>query len=125
MRSPSRSSLCRSVALAAISVGFGTAFAAPDPSLEWHHLHDGGSRQADAGLAALSDVAGNPVIAGEVSDIDGNGNLLFRKLARETGEVLWSRSVPGTPENRLALGGMVWDGAGDLLIGGTRLGCFG
>jgi len=121
----SPSSLARSLAIAAVSVGVGTAFATPDPSLEWHHLHDGGSQLADTGIAVLSDPSGNPVIAGEITDAEGNGNLLVRKLDRETGDPLWSRSVLGTPENTLALGGMVWDGFGNLLIGGTRLGCYG
>ena len=120
-----RASLPRLLAVVAVSLASGAAIAAADPSLEWHHLYDGGSLQADTGLEALSDPAGNVVIAGEITDPAGNGNLLIRKLERETGDVLWSRSVPGTPENHLALGGLVWDHAGDLLIGGTRLGCYG
>ncbi len=96
-----------------------------NPTLEWQRLHDGGSRQGDIGVAALSDSAGNLIVAGEIFDHSSNGDLLIRKLARETGDTLWSRSVAGTPDNPVALGEMEWDGAGDLLIGGTRLGCYG
>jgi len=99
------------------------ADAAPDPA--WTHAYDGGSRQADTGVAALVDADGNPVVAGEITDVAGNGNLLVRKLDRATGDVLWSREVEGTADNRLALAAMVWDGFGHLLIGGTRLGCYG
>jgi hypothetical protein len=117
--------LAAAVFLAAAPLVFLPAPSSADPSLEWEHLYDGGSRQADTGLAALSDPEGNPVIAGEVTDAAGNGNLLIRKLERASGDEIWTRSVLGTADNRLALGGMVWDGHGELLIGGTRLGCYG
>jgi outer membrane protein assembly factor BamB len=115
----------RAPLLAAIATAFAwnTAFAAP--GLEWQHAYDGGSRQADTGVTALTDPAGNPVIAGEITDVAGNGNLLIRKLDRNTGAPIWSREILGTADNRLAVSGMVWDGFGHLLIGGTRLGCYG
>ena len=126
--SPSSLPSLLAVAGAALVVGAGLAVPAPaaaNPSLEWHELYDGGSQQSDTGLKALTDPAGNLVVAGEVTDAASNGNLLVRKLARGTGALIWSHSVVGTSDNRMAMGDMVWDGAGDLLIGGTRLGCYG
>lgn len=112
-------------ALALLLGGPGATVAGPVPTLDWQHVHDGGSGLADVGVLALADPAGNLVVAGEVSDAANNGNLLIRKIDRDTGGEIWSRSVVGTPDNRLALGGIVWDHHGHLLIGGTRLGCFG
>ena len=80
-------------------------------------------------------VAGERIGVLEYGDHNGNGwtpadrfhnaNLLLTKLSRATGETIWSHSVLGTPDKGIVLGGMVWDHAGHLLIGGTRLGCFG
>ena len=113
------------LAVTAFTLAFGVAVAEANPTLEWQHIHDGGSQQSDMGVAVLTDPAGNVVIAGEIVSAAGSGDLLIRKLARATGDTLWSRTVTGSADNPLAVGGMVWDGAGDLLIGGTRLGCFG
>jgi len=113
------------LAVAAVSLALVADSAGASPTLGWQYLYDGGSLQADTGLRVLTDAAGNPVVAGEVTDAAGNGNLMIVKLARATGDTLWSRSVLGTAENPKAIGDMTWDGAGDLLIGGARLGCYG
>jgi hypothetical protein len=113
------------LAAASVFLVVGAVPADASPTLEWQHLYDGGSQQADLGVKALADAAGNLVVAGEVTDAAGNGNVLIRKLARASGDSLWSHSVPGTVDNPMAVGGMTWDGAGDLLIGVTRLGCYG
>jgi hypothetical protein len=97
--------------------------AGADPVFQWHDLHDGGALQNDLGTAALTDDAGNMVIGGTSADSEAGIDLLVRKLDRESGDTLWTRRVPAVDGNDMALGGMVWDNAGDLLIGGTRLGC--
>jgi hypothetical protein len=112
--------------LSALATGFFTiAPALAAPGLDWHHVYDGGSSQFDTAVCVLTDPAGNPVLGGEITDAAGNGNLLIRKLERSTGAPLWSREIVGTADNRLSLSAMVWDGFGHLLIGGTRLGCYG
>jgi len=110
---------------AAAAVPLAPASAAADPTLDWQHLWDGGSQQGDTGVKALADAAGNVVVAAEVTDGAGNGNLLIRKFARANGDTLWSHVVHGDTDNRMDVGDMVWDHTGKLLIGGTRLGCFG
>jgi hypothetical protein len=99
--------------------------ASAEPIPVWHDLFDGGIGQEDSGRAALTDADGNLVIAGETSDASPGLDLLVRKLDRLTGTEIWSRVVPSTDGNDLQVGGMVWDGSGNLLVGGTRLGCFG
>jgi hypothetical protein len=95
-----------------------------DPVAEWQEIYDGGSGLVDVASAALCDASGNVIIAGESND--GNGaDLLVRKLARATGDTLWTMRVAAVDDNDMQVGGMVWDGFGNVLIGGTRLGCFG
>ena len=110
---------------AAALVGALPAAALPAPSTGWELVTDGGAFEADAGVKALTDASGNVVLAAEVTDRFHNGNLLVTKLDRGTGNTIWSHSVLGTPDKGVVVGGMVWDHAGHLLIGGTRLGCFG
>ena len=95
------------------------------PSLEWHELYDGGMQQVDDATAALTDTAGNLIVAGSSVGMPGSVDILVRKLDRATGAPIWTHRQLGTAENDMAVGGMVWDGDGNLLIGGTRLGCFG
>ena len=109
----------------AVALALGATPAGASPTLDWHVLLDGGSRQTDVGVKALTDTAGNLVVAGHVIDVAGNGNLVILALTRATGDSLWSRTIPGTPDNPKVIGDMTWDGAGDLLIGGSRLGCYG
>ncbi|MFH1278462.1 MAG: hypothetical protein ABIK65_08800 [Candidatus Eisenbacteria bacterium] len=99
--------------------------AAAEPALEWQSLYDGGGLVLDMGVAAVTDPAGNLVIAGESVDALGGVDMIIHKLDRSTGDTLWTRRVPSLDGNDMAVGGMVWDHAGHLLIGGTRLGCFG
>lgn len=98
---------------------------AADPVLEWEDLVDGGGKQDDIATAALADTAGNLIIAGTSVDGDAGADILVRKLARATGDTIWTRRVPAVDGNDMDVGGMAWDGYGDLLIGGTRLGCYG
>jgi hypothetical protein len=107
------------------ALAFGIVPAAASPETGWELVMDGGAFEADRGVTALTDAAGNVVLAAEVTDRFHNGNLLVTKLSRETGDTIWSRSILGSPDKGVVVGGMVWDHAGHLLIGGTRLGCFG
>ncbi len=112
-----------------VSSAFLTAFlsvsAFGTPILEWDDLYDGGIQQADAGVVALTDASGDLYIAGESTDgVDGL-DFLIRRLDRGTGAAVWTRRVAADDGNDMEVGGMVWDGSGNLLVGGTRLGCFG
>ncbi len=122
MRAPFAANVLLLLAVVGIA---GVPPAGADPVFQWQDLHDGGALQNVAGTAALADAAGNAVIAGTSTDSEAGIDLLVRKLDRETGDTLWTRRVPAGDGNDMALGNMVWDGAGDLLIGGTRLGCVG
>ncbi|MFH1680421.1 MAG: hypothetical protein ABIH26_07235 [Candidatus Eisenbacteria bacterium] len=96
-----------------------------NPVFEWEDLYDGGALQPDAGTVATTDEEGNLVVAGQSTGPAGSVDYLIRKLRRETGETMWTRRVPSIDGNSMVVGGMVWDGAGDLLVGGTREGCYG
>jgi hypothetical protein len=120
-RAPLPVSLLLMLLIAAWAPG---AARAADPVAEWQEIYDGGSGLADQGAAALCDAAGNVIVAGESND--GNGaDLMVRKLARATGDTLWTVRVAAVDDNDMQVGGMVWDHFGNVLIGGTRLGCFG
>ncbi|MFC1572646.1 hypothetical protein ACFL6M_03500 [Candidatus Eisenbacteria bacterium] len=97
------------------------------PVLEWQESYDGGGLDLDVATAATTDSDGNLVIAGQSSDGIRGIDMLVRKLDRETGDPIWSRriSAEGAEENNLAVGGIVSDGAGNFLVGGTREGCYG
>ena len=95
------------------------------PSFEWHDLFDGGIQQFDLGTVALTDGDGNLVIGGESAGPAGSIDMLIRKLDRQTGDVIWQTRQAAHDGNDMAVTGMVWDGDGDLLVGGTRLGCLG
>ena len=99
--------------------------AAADPTFEWQHMYDGGAQAGDVGIAVVADDAGHVVVAGQSTDGVDGVDWMIRKLDRATGDTLWTRRVPAVDGNDMAVGGMVWDGAGNLLIGGTREGCYG
>ncbi len=99
--------------------------AAADPVSEWQDLYDGGASLSDGGTAALTDTAGNLIVAGESRDGVGGADMLIRKLHRVTGDTLWTKRIAADDGNDMQIGGMVWDSFGNVLVGGTRLGCFG
>jgi hypothetical protein len=101
------------------------AAARANPVFEWHDLYDGGLSQPDIAVAAATDAEGNLVIAGSSTGPTGSVDMLIRKIDRETGGTIWVRRVASLDGNSMAVGGMARDGAGDLLVGGTREGCFG
>jgi hypothetical protein len=110
--------LAAALAVNAVPVG-------ADPVFQWHDLYDGGAQSDDEGTVAVTDAAGNLVIAGKSADgVDGI-DMLIRKLDRETGDTVWTKRIAAVDGNDMAVGGMVWDGAGHLLVGGTREGCYG
>ncbi|MGD8395529.1 MAG: hypothetical protein PVF43_08645 [Candidatus Eiseniibacteriota bacterium] len=101
------------------------ARAAAAPELVWDDLYDGGAAQSDVAVAGAIDPAGDLLVAGESADGIGGVDLLVRRLDRSTGETLWSRRIAAVDDNDMAVAGVELDGAGDLLVGATRLGCFG
>ncbi|MBM3319190.1 MAG: hypothetical protein FJY73_00740 [Candidatus Eisenbacteria bacterium] len=101
------------------------AAARANPVFEWHDLYDGGLSQPDIAVAAATDAEGNLVIAGSSTGPAGSVDWLIRKIDRETGGAIWTRRIPSIDGNSMVVGGMVRDGAGDLLVGGTREGCYG
>ena len=95
------------------------------PSLEWAATHDGGGLYVDEARLALTDPAGNLVLAGTSHDgVDGL-DMLALKLAKDTGAVLWERRQPSFDENDMAVSALSWDGLGDLLLVGYVVGCVG
>jgi hypothetical protein len=118
------STAARSLAGALCGLLLASARVIGAPDLSWQDLHDGGGGSADFGSAALCDPAGNLVVGGESADgIDGS-DVLIRKLARETGALLWSRRVSDSPEiNDVALSQLACDRSGNVLVGGYVRGC--
>ncbi|RPJ47460.1 MAG: hypothetical protein EHM19_02975 [Candidatus Latescibacterota bacterium] len=115
-----------SSAFAAVLAAFVSApIAAADPVFEWDDVYDGGVQQPDAGVAALTDADGNLVVAGESNDGVGGADMLVRKIDRETGLTTWERRVSADDGNDMLVGGIVRDGDGNFLVGGTRQGCYG
>ncbi len=111
--------------LVAPLLGWTGSTAGAAPTFEWDHLYDGGAFSADVGVKVTTDASGNLIIAGESTDLVDGADILILKLERETGDTLWSRRFSADDGNAMGVGGMVWDGQGNLLIGGTRFGCFG
>jgi hypothetical protein len=99
--------------------------AAADPLFEWADVFDAGAQQSDAGGVALADAVGNLVVAGESHDGVGGADMLIRKLDRGTGGTLWTRRVSADDGNDMLVAAIAWDGDGNLLVGGTRQGCYG
>jgi len=119
-----RSVVAALVVLVPFSLGV-AAYAQAEPVLEWSDLYDGGANLTDLGTAALADPEGNVIVAGESGDGIAGSDMLIRKLARETRETIWTRRVPFIDTNDMALSGMVWDPAGNILVGGYSRGCVG
>ncbi len=99
------------------------AFAVPD--MQWAVTYDGGAAGEDIPTVAITAPDGDLVIGGESHDgIDGSDMLICR-FDRETGDILWEHRVPAPDGNDMALTAMVWDGDGDILVGGYVRGCVG
>jgi hypothetical protein len=96
-----------------------------DPALEWTDTFDGGAAYVDDGTTALADPAGHLVIGGESYDGVTGSDMLVRKLHRDTKAPLWSTRYPAFDGSDMALTDMVWDGFGDILVGGYVRGCLG
>lgn len=120
MRAAFGVSACALLAVASIAIP-----AQADPTLEWSDAYDGGAAYVDEGFVALADPAGHLVIGAESYDgIDGS-DMLIRKLNRDTQAEIWSTRYPAFDGNDMALSDMVWDGYGDILVGGYVRGCVG
>jgi hypothetical protein len=109
------------LAAALLVAGPGTAA----PTEQWADLYDGGALHVDDGFVALAAADGHFVIGGESFDgVDGS-DMLIRKLNRETKTAIWSERYPAFDGNDMALTDMVWDGFGNVLVGGYVRGCLG
>ncbi len=107
-------------------IGLLPAFAAAEPDLNWAQTYEGGGNYIDDAYCTLTDADDNLIIAGISSDgVDGL-DLLICKMSSETGSLAWERRIPSEdPLNDMAVSGIVWDGQGDLLVGGYVVGCEG
>lgn len=95
------------------------------PGLEWVDLHDGGAQMADIGVAALTDGAGNLVVAGESTGGSSVVRILVRKLDRETGVPIWSRQYTAAGGSSAIPRSMIWDGYGNIIVAGYIRNCVG
>ena len=107
-------------------IGLLPAFAVAEPDQNWVQTYEGGGNYIDDAVATLTDADGNLYIAGVSADgVDGL-DVLVCKLAGETGTLVWERRISSAdPLNDMAVSDMVWDGLGDLLVGGYVVGCEG
>ena len=100
------------------------AGAAP-PTLAWDDHHDGGGRFNDDGWRAVTDPAGNVIVAGESADGVGGIDLCVRKLDRDDGHQLWQARYEGYDGKDVSVADITWDTAGQLLVAGYIRGCVG
>ena len=96
-----------------------------EPDLHWAVTYDGGAAGDDISTVALAAENGDFVIAGESHDGVDGADMLICRFDRETGDISWELRVPAPDGLDMALTGMVWDGNGDLLVGGYVRGCVG
>ncbi len=96
-----------------------------EPNLEWAVTYDGGASADDHATAALAAENGDLVVGAESYDgVDGS-DLYVCRYDRLDGSVSWERRVPAPDGSDMALTGLVWDGNGDVLVGGYVRGCVG
>jgi hypothetical protein len=96
-----------------------------DPTFLWSDAFDGGGLYDDTGEIVTFAPDGNVVVAGASHDgIDGS-DMLIRMLNRTTGAEIWSRRIPAFDTSDMAVTGVGWDAAENLIIGGHILGCVG
>jgi len=93
------------------------------PALQWSDLYDGGASYLDLATAVLAAPGGDLIVGGESADgIDGI-DMLVRRLARETGETLWTRRFTSFDTNDMALSDLAFDSQGRIIVGGFIRGC--
>jgi len=112
----------RSALLVLAAVALAVAAPAQEPTLAWSELHDGGAALADDGYSAVVDPDGHPVIGG-VRTADEFGDLLVRKLDRDSGQPLWTFVYTDPGGNDLALAEICLDHRGDVLVAGYLSAC--
>jgi len=109
--------------LAAAALGAGAA--AQEPTLAWSVLDDGGATLADDGVAVIVAADGHPVVGGVRTPAGGNGDLLVRKLDRETGDPLWTYTYTDPAGNDMQLVDILFDHRGDIMVAGYLSACDG
>lgn len=105
--------------------GLAAPAGASGPLLAWTETYDGGGAYQDDGTVALTDGAGNLIIAGESFDGVGGSDMLIRKLDRLDHGEIWQQRVPSFDTNDMAVSGMVSDHEGNILVAGYIRGCEG
>jgi len=95
------------------------------PTFLWSDEFDGGGLYDDTGEIVTFAPGGHVVIAGASHDGVAGSDMLVRMLHRDTGAELWSRRIPAFDESDMAVSGVGWDEAGNLIVGGHILGCVG
>lgn len=99
--------------------------ATAEPALRWASLADGGGAYDDTGLLLAPHPSGDVVVAGVSFDgVDGS-DVLVERLDAADGGVVWSQRFPAFDGNDMMVAGLAWDPDGDLIVGGSVLGCVG
>ncbi len=111
--------------LLVLLVACGPAWAADPPTMSWSDVHDGGAEFGDDGYQCLVAADGNPVVAGESTELTGGADLLIRKLDRADGSQMWAYRYEGYDDKDVAVTDMTWDSVGQLLVAGFIRGCVG
>ena len=111
--------------LGLLLVASGLVRAADVPHLAWTDVHDGGAQFADDGYLCRLAPDGQPVVAGESTEVTGGVDLLVRKLDRDTGAQQWQYRYEGFDDKDIAVTDMTWDSVGQLLVAGFIRGCVG
>ena len=94
------------------------------PTQEWTATYDAGGNYVDAATQALTDPAGNLVLGGTSHDGAGGADINVTLYARADGSVIWEARMQAYDHTSdMAIDGLAWDNAGDILMAGRLLGC--
>jgi len=94
------------------------------PKLEWVTTYDAGGSYVDAATQALTDPVGNLVLGGASHNGAGGVDINVTLYDRDDGSVIWEARMEAYDHvSDMALDGLAWDNAGDILVAGRLLGC--
>lgn len=74
-------------------------FAASDGDIDWMENYGGPDYLDDRGWDIVVGPDGHPVITGFFANLDGTANFYTLKVNANTGQEVWSRSIPGAINN--------------------------
>jgi hypothetical protein len=95
------------------------------PTLAWSDLYDGGAAYIDLATAILAAPNGDVIVGGQSADGVGGVDQLIRRLERTSGAPVWQVRFPAFDGNDMALTALAWAPDGNILVGGSILGCVG